>query len=155
MQAFQDPSCQTIKIGGSSGLGLVFLWHGLSLLVHLNISLTIEHYNAQFVNHLHPFLDTMQCNNNGLYQQYNKPCHQAQLEPDDIEPRIGLFILKSFLVTSKLITWLLYPPGMSPIKHLQDRLKKSIYMQDPALTNIGKLRTAIKTAQLNISPEVF
>jgi hypothetical protein len=69
--------CQqgTVQAGGGSILVLgVFTWHGLGLLLRLNMSLNGDCYVALFGDHSQPFMDFMYPQNDGLSQQDSTLC---------------------------------------------------------------------------------
>lgn len=63
-----------MQVGGGSLMVLdVLMWHGLSLLVQLNILLTGSHYILLFHNYSYLFIDFMYLNIDRLLYL----CHQA------------------------------------------------------------------------------
>ncbi len=83
------------------------------------------------------------------FQQYNAPCHKAQIISD------------SFLEHDNESTLLKWPPqltsstDLNPIEHLWDVDEQEICILDVQLTNLQQLRDAIMLIWTKISEECF
>lgn len=139
-----DPSCQqgTVQAGGGSIMVWgVFTWTGLGPLVKLNGSLTGNAYVELLGDHLHPFMDFMYPNTDGVFMDDNAPCHRARTVRDWFEEHSGDF---------QRMVWPSRSPDMNPIEHVWDIIERMVRAQTAPPSTLSQLWTSIQTAWLNI-----
>ncbi len=78
-----DPSClvSTVQAGGGGGVMVwgIFSWHTLGPLVPIEHRLNATDYLSIVPDHVHPFITTVYPSSDVYFQQYNAPCHKAQI----------------------------------------------------------------------------
>ncbi len=80
-----DPSCLVLMVqAGGGGLMVwgIFSWHTLGPFVPIEHRLYATAYLSIVADHVHPFMTTVYPSSDGYFQQYNAPCHKAQIISD-------------------------------------------------------------------------
>jgi len=91
-------------------------------------------------------MTTVYPSSDGSFQQYNAPCHKAQIISDCFLEHDNEFTL---------LKWPLQSPDLNPIEHLWDLVEREICIMDVQPTNLQQLRDAIVSIWTNISEECF
>ncbi len=139
-----DPSC----LNGSSWwwwcncVGDIFLAHFLPIEHCLNATA----YLSIVADHVHPFMTTVYPSSDVYFQQYNAPCHKAQIISDWFLEHDNDFTL---------LKWPPQSPDLNLIEHLWDVVKPEIRIMDVQPTNLQQLRDAIMSIWPKISEECF
>ncbi len=125
---------------------VIFSWLTLGPLVPIEHRLNATAYLSIVADHVHPFMTTVNLSSDGYFQQYNAPCHKAQLISDWFLEHDNEFTL---------LKWLSQSPDLNPIKHLWDVVEREILIMDVQPTNVQQLRDAIMSIWTKISEEWF
>uniref|UniRef100_A0A9J8APT3 Transposase Tc1-like domain-containing protein n=1 Tax=Cyprinus carpio carpio TaxID=630221 RepID=A0A9J8APT3_CYPCA len=143
-----DPSClvSTVQAGGGGGVMVwgIISWHTLGPLLPIEHILNATAYLSIVADHVHPFMTTVYPSSDSYFQQYNAPCHKAQI------------ILDWFLEHDNEFTLLKWPPqspDLKQIEQLWDVVEWEIHIKDVQLTNLQQLRDAIMSIWTKISEE--
>ncbi len=144
-----DSSClvsTVLAAGGGVMLCRIFSWHILGPLVPIEYCLNATDYLSIVADHVHPFMTTVYTSSDGYFQQYNAPCHKAQIISDWFLEHDNEFIL---------LKWPPQSPDLNPIEHLWDVVEREICIMDVQPTNLQQLCDAIISIWTKISEEYF
>ncbi len=125
---------------------VIFSWLTLGPLVPIEHRLNATAYLIIVADHFHPFMTTVNLSSDGYFQQYNAPCHKAQIISDWFLKHDNEFTL---------LKWLSQSPDLNPIEHLWDVVEREILIMDVQPTNLQQLRDAIMSIWTKISEEWF
>uniref|UniRef100_A0A8C1UPJ7 Transposable element Tcb1 transposase n=1 Tax=Cyprinus carpio TaxID=7962 RepID=A0A8C1UPJ7_CYPCA len=144
-----DPTClvSTVYAGGGGVMVWgIFSWHTLGPLVPIEHRLNATAYLSIVSDHVHPFMTTVYPSSDGYFQQYNAPCHKAQIISDWFLEHDNEFTL---------LKWPPQSPDLNPIEHLWDVVEREIRIMDVQLANRQQLHDAIISIWTKISEECF
>ncbi len=137
------PSCLVSTVQAAGG-GLmvwgIYSWHTLGPLVPIEHYLNTVAYLSVVADHVHPFMITV------YFQQYNAPCHKAQIISDWFLEHDNEFTL---------LKWPPQSPDLNPIEHLWDVVEREIHIMDVQMINLQQLCDAIMSIWTKISEECF
>ncbi len=80
-----EPPClvSTVYAGGGGVMVWgIFSWPTLGPLVAIKHRLNATDYLSIVADHVYPFMTTVYPSSDGYFQQYNAPCHKAQIISD-------------------------------------------------------------------------
>ncbi len=144
-----DPSClvSTVQAAGGGGVMVwgIFSWHTFGPLVPIEHRLNATAY-LSIVDHVHPFMITVNPSSDDYFQQDNAPCHKAQIISDWFLGHDNEFTL---------LKWPPQSPDLNPIEHLWDVVEREIHIMDVQLKNLQQMCDAIMTIWTKISEECF
>ncbi len=127
---------------------VIFSWLTLGPLVPIEHRLNATAYLSIDADHVHPFMTTVNLSSDGYFQQYNAPCHKAQIISDWFLQHDNEFTL---------LKWPPQSPDLNPIEHLLDVVEREIHIMylNVKLTNVQQLHDAIMSIWTKISEEWF
>ncbi len=123
-----------------NGVGDIFLAH----LVPIEHCLNATAYLSIVADHVHPFMTTVYPSSDVYFQQYNAPCHKAQIISDWFLEHDNEFTL---------LKWPPQSPDLNLMEHLWDVVEWESHIMDVQPTNQQQLRDAIMSIWTKISEE--
>lgn len=132
--------------GGIVKLWATFCWETLGPVVSLDATLTCSSYLNILADHVHPFMEAVFPDGDGLFQQGNTPCHTAKAVQGWFEEHDSQF---------KVLPWPRDFTHLNPIEQLWNVLDKQVRSTEAPPGSLEDLRGLLLRSWCQIPPRTF
>ncbi|GBN25451.1 Transposable element Tcb1 transposase [Araneus ventricosus] len=143
------PSCtagHTQAGGGGIMLWGTFSWTALGPVVMVEQTMKAANYLNIIADQLHPYMAFVFPTGNGIFQQFNAPCHKARIVLKWFEEHTDEF---------HLMSWPPNSPYLNPMENIWNVMEQQLRAQTPPCPKISTLRDRCLDIWYNLSPVMY
>lgn len=124
----------------------MFSWQSLGPFIIVEGTMDQQKYASVLADHVHPYMQIVFPQQDGIYQQDNATCHTARSVRAWFEEHQDEFTV---------LPWPPNSPDLNPIENLWDHLDRVVRAMDPQPRNLAQLATTLESAWLHIPVSTF